>query len=211
VADRITLSQGLNAGLRRLPTWPVYLGLAMPAAILFWQGLSGQLGADPVKALEHQYGKWALQLLILTLLVTPLRRWAGISLLKFRRAFGLMAFGYVVAHLLIWLILDMQFFWTQILGDIAKRPYITIGMVALVLLIPLAATSTNRAIRRLGPLAWARLHRLAYAAAILGAIHYLMVVKAWPLEPILYAIGVPILVLLRFIPRSGPVHGRRTA
>jgi sulfoxide reductase heme-binding subunit YedZ len=207
----MTLKDSVNAGMRRLPTWPVYVCLTLPMVIYFWWGLSGQLGADPVKAIEHQYGKWALQLLIATLLVSPMRRWLGISLLKFRRALGLMAFAYVVAHLLVWLILDMQFFWTQILADIAKRPYITIGMLGFVLLIPMAVTSTNRAIRRLGPKSWTQLHRLGYAAAILGAIHYLMVVKAWPTEPILYAVGVPILVFARFLPRASAVRPRRTA
>lgn len=205
----MAIKDSVNSWLRLVPTWPIYVGLTLPMVVYFWWGLSGQLGADPVKAIEHQYGKWALQLLIATLLVTPVRRWLGISFLKFRRALGLMAFAYVVAHLLVWLILDMQFFWSQILSDIAKRPYITIGMVGFVVLIPMALTSTNRAIRRLGPKSWNRLHRLGYVATILGAIHYLMVVKAWPTEPILYAVGVPILVFARFLPRPATVRARR--
>lgn len=207
----MTIADQTNRILRKAPTWPVYLALALPAAVYFWWAVGNQLGADPLKALEHQLGKWALQLLILTLLVTPVRIWTGISLLKFRRAFGLAAFFYVVLHFLVWLVLDMQFYWSQILVDLTKRPYIIIGWLALALLVPLAATSFNRAIRRMGPKNWARLHRLSYAAAVLGAIHYLMVVKAWPTEPILYAIGVPILVAIRFLPGFSRSGRRRAA
>lgn len=200
----------LNPRLRKFPTWPVYLSLLVPAGVYFYWAVTNQLGADPLQVLERQLGKWTLQLLILTLLVTPLRKWTGINLLKFRRAFGLLAFTYVCLHLLTWLVLDKQFFWDEILRDLYKRPYIIIGMTAFVVLVPLAVTSNNFSIRRLGGAAWNKLHRLAYVAIILGAVHYMMVVKAWPLEPILYVIGCVALVMVRFrwgrIVKSVPRH-----
>ena len=191
------LAQFLNGWLRRLPTWPVYVAGIVPAMVYFYWAVSNQLGADPLQVLERQLGKWALQLLILTLLVTPLRKWTGISLLKFRRAFGLLAFCYVCSHLLTWVVLDKQFYWSEILSDLYKRPYIIIGMTAFLALIPLAITSNNRSIRALGAARWKNLHRLSYVAIILGAVHYLLLVKAWPPEPILYVAGAILLVLIR--------------
>jgi len=196
-----------NAGLRRVPTWPVYVLGAAPGLWLFWLALENRLGADPLKALEHQLGMWGLQLLLVTLCVTPLRRLTGLSLLRFRRALGLLAFGYVVAHMLVWLVLDIQLDWDEALKSILKRPYITIGMIGFAALVPLALTSTDRAIRRLGAQRWARLHRLAYVAVIAGAIHYLLLVKAWPIEPILYVLGAAGLVLWRLWPRRRPSTG----
>jgi methionine sulfoxide reductase heme-binding subunit len=191
------LAQFLNGWLRRLPTWPVYVAGIVPAMVYFYWAVSNQLGADPLQVLERQLGKWALQLLILTLLVTPLRKWTGISFLKFRRAFGLLAFCYVCLHLLTWVVLDKQFYWSEILSDLYKRPYIIIGMTAFLALIPLAITSNNRSIRALGAARWKNLHRLSYVAIILGAVHYLLLVKAWPPEPILYVAGAILLVLIR--------------
>ena len=175
-----------NAALRRLPVWPLYpLGL-VPAVWLFWQALTGGLGPDPVKALEHRYGEIALQLLVAVLAVTPLRRMTGLALLRFRRALGLLAFAYVTLHLAVWLVLDVQLDLARVWEDVAKRPYITIGMAGFLLLVPLALTSTDSALRRMGPVAWRRLHRLTYVAALAGAIHYLMLVKVWEPAPMLY-------------------------
>jgi len=187
----------VNSGLRRVPTWIVYLGLVIPGAVYFYWALTNQLGADPIEALEHQYGEWALQLLIAGLLITPLRKWAGLNLLKFRRAIGLMAFFYVSLHLLVWVILDKYLNWSGIWEDIVKRPFITIGMVAFLMLLPLAITSNNRSVRKLGAAAWRKLHRLTYFAAIAGAAHYVLIVKSWPPEPIIYMAVVVGLVLLR--------------
>lgn len=194
----MSLSQSINARLRALPAWPIYIAAPLPIAWLYYRGLNGGLGVDPVKVIEHQIGLWALQLLILGLAITPLRRFTGISLLKFRRAVGLAAFFYVVAHLLTWLVLDIQFLWDQIGRDILKRPYITIGMVGFALMLPLAATSFNGAIRRLGAVAWNRLHKLTYGVVVLGGLHYLMVVKGWQIEPMIYLTGIAGLLLLRF-------------
>lgn len=178
---------------RRVPTWPVYVLGVLPAVWLFYQGLTGGLGIDPVKALEHQYGEWALQLLLLGLCITPLMRFARINLLKFRRAIGLLAFFYIVAHLLVWLALDIQLRWGEIAADIWKRPYITIGMAAFVFAIPLAATSYNGALRRMGSEAWARLHKVTYVVVLLGALHFVMQEKVWTTESLIYlflAIGL---------------------
>jgi sulfoxide reductase heme-binding subunit YedZ len=193
----------VNQALRRLPEWPLYpLGL-VPAGWLLWLGLNGGLGVEPIEVLEHELGVIALQFLIATLLVTPLRRYAGLNLLRFRRAFGLLGFTYVCLHLLTWLALDMSFLWAQIAGDIVERPYITIGMAAFLMLVPLAATSTKSAIRRMGP-RWHRLHRLSYLAVVLGGLHFVMQEKVWSVQSLVYlglAIGVVALRWLWLRPR----------
>ncbi|MEM8743675.1 MAG: protein-methionine-sulfoxide reductase heme-binding subunit MsrQ [Pseudomonadota bacterium] len=190
----------MTAGARRVPEWLVYVVGALPAPWLFWQGLTGGLGVEPITALEHEYGRLALQFLIAGLAITPLFRLTGVNLVKFRRALGLLAFAYLVLHLLVWLLLDVQRL-PQAWADIAKRPFITIGMVGFLLLIPLALTSTQKAIRRMGPKAWARLHKLVYLAAALGALHFVLVRKGIQYEPLIYA-GILIGLLgLRFIGR----------
>ncbi|WP_066704512.1 protein-methionine-sulfoxide reductase heme-binding subunit MsrQ [Celeribacter ethanolicus] len=185
----------LNRFARRIPTWPLYLGALIPPAWYFYAGVSGQLGVDPVKAMEHKIGLLGLQVLIASLCITPLRRYAGLNLIKFRRALGLIAFFYIVLHLLVWIVLDVQIP-SQIIADIYKRPYITIGMAAFVLMIPLAATSYNAAIRRLGR-NWRRLHWLVYPAVVLGGVHFVMLRKGWQLEPLLYLGGIALLLVLR--------------
>lgn len=196
--DRIV--QPINQGLRKLPAWPLYIVGALPPVWLFIAGLTGNLGVDPVKAMEHQMGEWSLWLIIAGLCVTPLRRFAGINLLKFRRAIGLLAFFYILGHLLVWLILDVQIM-SQIIADIIKRPYVTVGMGAFVLLIPLAITSNNWSIRKLGP-RWRKLHKLVYLAAILGGIHYIMLVKGFQIEPLIYTGVILGLLALRLKGRA---------
>ncbi|MEC8667747.1 MAG: protein-methionine-sulfoxide reductase heme-binding subunit MsrQ [Pseudomonadota bacterium] len=198
--DRLT--QAINQGARRVPTWVLYIVGAVPPIWLFIAGLTGGLGVDPVKAMEHQMGEWALWLLIAGLCITPLRRFAGINLLRFRRAIGLLAFFYIVGHLLVWLVLDVQIL-SQIWRDILKRPYITIGMGAFVLLIPLAVTSNNLSIRRMGA-RWRQLHKLVYLAAVLGAVHFVMLVKGFQYEPLIYLGVVLALLALRL-----PILSRR--
>ncbi|MDM8167194.1 protein-methionine-sulfoxide reductase heme-binding subunit MsrQ [Roseovarius sp.] len=181
-----------NSAVRRLPAWTVYVGSVAYAGWVFFQGATGALGPNPVEAIEHAYGEAALYLLIAGLAVTPLRRFAKVNLLKFRRAIGLACFFFVTAHLLTWAVLDVQAL-DRVWADIVKRPYITVGMAAFVLLLPLAVTSNNVSVRRLGP-KWRQLHRLAYPAAVLGAVHYVMLVKGWQVKP-LVMLGI-ILVLL---------------
>jgi len=191
------LSQRINRGLRRVPTWPIYLiGLAW-AVWLFWLGLTGALGPEPINTLERKYGLVALQILVAVLAVTPLRNLTGVSLLKFRRALGLTAFFFVVAHFMVWVVLDLQFAFSRIGTEIVRRPYITIGFSAFVLLIPLAVTSNNASIKRMGAGLWRQMHKLTYPAVILGAVHYIWLVKGYPIEPFLYAAGVAGLLLLR--------------
>ncbi len=196
----MSIVQTLNTATRRVPTWPIYLALPIPAAWWFWLGVSGQLGAEPIKSLEHLYGELALQLLIAGLAITPLRTWTGVNLIRFRRAIGLGAFFYVAAHLAVWLVLDVGIL-SQIWADIVKRPYITIGMAGFVTLIPLAITSNDRALRKLGPLRWRKLHKLTYAAVLLGALHYVMLSKGWQLEPLLYAAVIIGLLAVRKLPK----------
>ncbi|WP_243613532.1 protein-methionine-sulfoxide reductase heme-binding subunit MsrQ [Shimia aestuarii] len=189
----------LNLWLRRVPTWPLYiLGVLYPVWLLY-QGMTGALGVDPVKALEHAIGKAGLQLLLVTLLVTPLRRFVGLNILKFRRALGLLTFFYIALHLLVWFVLDVQIA-SQVWADIVKRPYITIGMAGFLLMVPLAITSNNTSVRRLGR-KWITLHKLTYLVAILGAVHYVLLVKGFQIEPLLYLGAVLLLLSLRRIPR----------
>ncbi len=181
----MTVSQRINQALKRLPTWVVYSVGALPPLWYFYLGLTGALGAEPINALERLVGELALQMLIVTLAVTPLRNWTGVNLVKFRRAFGLLTFYYVSFHLAVWLFLDVQIV-SQIWADIVKRPYITIGMVGFVLMIPLALTSNNWSIKKLTPKGWKRLHQLTYATAILGAVHFVMLAKGFQIEPLIY-------------------------
>ncbi|GHF32653.1 protein-methionine-sulfoxide reductase heme-binding subunit MsrQ [Seohaeicola zhoushanensis] len=191
----MTLTDQANALLRRVPVWLVYIVCMAGAPWLFWLGVSGGLGPEPVKGLERELGELALKFLVAGLAVTPLRRFLGLNLMRFRRAIGLVTFFYVCCHLLVWLVLDVQLL-AQIWADIVKRPYITVGMAAFVLLVPLAVTSNNRSVRRLGP-AWRRLHRLVYPAAILGGVHYLMLAKGFRIEPLVYLALIAGLLLLR--------------
>lgn len=157
-----------------------------------WFGES--LGADPVKKLEHACGKTALNLLLLTLAVTPVRNLAGLpNLVRIRRMLGVFAFFYVVVHFSVYLVLDLELNFHTLGADIAKRPYITIGFTALLLLIPLAVTSTNGMMRRLGR-RWQKLHRLVYVIAILGVWHFYWQVKRDVREPLIY-IGILVVLL----------------
>jgi methionine sulfoxide reductase heme-binding subunit len=201
------LVEALNRALRRLPTWPIYLLAAVPAAALLLRAMQDRLGADPVKALEHELGLPALQFLLATLAVTPLREATGVNLLRFRRMLGLSAFFYASLHFAVWLGLDRQLDWPAIAADLVKRPFILVGFSAFLLLVPLAATSFDGAIRRLGGRTWRRLHRLAYPAVALAAAHFVWLVKAWPLEPLVYAS----LVLLLLGWRVLPARARRLA
>ena len=192
------IARRINGALRPVPAGLVYgLGL-LPLVALVWQAAAG-LGADPVKAIEHRLGEVALQLLVAGLAVSPLRWLTGISLIRFRRALGLLAFFYATLHLAVWLALDLQFRWSEIAADIAKRPYITLGMVGYAAMVPLALTSNDLSIRRLGAAGWQRLHRLVYPVAVLAALHFVLLVKAWPVEPLLYLGAVALLLGLRFM------------
>lgn len=192
------LAPRINAGLRRVPVWLVWAVGSLPAAWLVYLLYSGGLGPDPVRPLEHELGLTALQFLIAALCVTPLLRSAGINLMRFRRALGLLGFVYAILHLLVWLLLDIQLRMDEVLRDIWRRPYITIGMIALVLLVPLAWTSRDAALRRMGPLRWRRLHLLAWPATFAAALHYIMVLRVWDIQPVVYMGIILLLLSLRF-------------
>ena len=192
--------QTINTQLRRVPVWCVYILCALPAPWLFYLGLTGGLGVEPIEELEHRYGELALQFLIAGLAVTPLRQISGINLMRFRRAIGLVTFFYVVCHLLVWLFLDVQI-WSEIWADIVKRPYITIGMLAFALMVPLALTSNDRSVRLLGA-AWRKLHKLVYVVAILGALHFVWLAKGFQIEPLLYMAAVLGLLAFRLPKRK---------
>lgn len=195
----IAIIDPINRFVRKVPTWLVYLLYSLPIPILFYLAATGSMGVEPINALEREMGEITLQLLILGLVVTPVRRYLGLNLLKFRRAIGVMAFVYVVVHLGIWVVLDMNLRWGQMWGDIWKRPYITIGMVAFVAMIPLAVTSNNLSLRNMGAASWRKLHKLVYPIAVLGAVHDIMVQKVWEVEPLVYLAVIFGLIGLRYI------------
>ncbi|NJM34442.1 MAG: protein-methionine-sulfoxide reductase heme-binding subunit MsrQ [Rhodomicrobium sp.] len=184
----------------------IYWAGLIPAVWGFYLGFTDQLGPEPIKALEHHLGIWALRFLIAGLAITPLRRFGGPSLIPYRRAIGLLAFIYTLLHLTVYVWFDQGFDLAAIWGDILKRPYITIGILAFLILVPLAATSNNAMIERLGASAWQKLHRWVYLAAALGALHFLLLVKSWPPEPIVYCAILAALLLIRLIPAR---RGRR--
>jgi sulfoxide reductase heme-binding subunit YedZ len=176
----------------------IYILGLVPAVWTFYLGLADQLGADPQNVLERTLGLWALRFLIAALAITPLRRLGGPSLIRWRRAIGLLGFYYACMHLTVYLVLDQGLDLAAIWADIVKRPYITVGMLAFTVLVPLAVTSSNAMIRRLGARAWQRLHRLVYVATAAAALHFVMLVKSWwTVEPALYATLVTALLLVR--------------
>ncbi|MBF9194531.1 protein-methionine-sulfoxide reductase heme-binding subunit MsrQ [Microvirga terrestris] len=185
--------------LPQVPKILVYIVGFIPAVWLFYAGITDQLGADPMRYLEQALGLWALRFLIATLAITPLRQLFNVNLLRYRRAIGLLAFYYAALHLITYLVLDQGLDVAAIVADILKRPYITIGMATFVILVPLAVTSNNAAIRRMGGQAWARLHKLVYVAAIGAALHFILVVKSWPTEPLVYAAIVAVLLGYRLV------------
>jgi methionine sulfoxide reductase heme-binding subunit len=171
----------------------------LPAALLAWRAATGNLTANPIEFITLETGFWALTLLMLTLAVSPLRRITGWNrIIAFRRILGLAAFGYATLHLLTYVTLDRFFDFSEIGADIIKRPYITVGFAAFVLLVPLAVTSTKGWIRRLGK-RWQPLHRLVYPAAALAVLHFYWKksAKADVSEPLLYAGILAVLLLVR--------------
>ena len=157
-----------------------------------------QLGANPVETINRTLGDWALRFLIITLAITPLRIYFGLGhLMQYRRMLGLFSFFYLVLHISSYMIVDQGLYWPEIIEDLYKRPYITIGMMVFLLLIPLAVTSTNNMIRRLGGRRWQQLHRLVYPAAMLAVVHFWLMVKADITEPFIYASILFLLLLIR--------------
>ncbi len=189
----------INGWIRKVPVWPFYIIGFVPVALYVYAAFTDGLGPDPVKALEHGLGKIGLQFLIASLCVTPLLRLTRINLMCFRRMLGLMAFYYVLLHFSVYLFLDNQLEWNALAKDLTKRPYIIVGTLALLMLIPLALTSTNWAVRKLGSGTWCKLHKLVYPAVALSAVHYIWLVKSWPFEPLAYGAVVAALLAYRWV------------
>lgn len=201
--------------MQRLPKVLVFIAALLPAAYLTYGLLNDALGANPAEALQTQTGIWALRFLILTLAVTPVRRltkWNGA--IQYRRMLGLFTFFYAFLHLLAYAVLDRYFDFAGVWEDVAERPFITAGMVAFVLMIPLAVTSTRGWIRRLGR-RWTLLHRLIYLSAIAAAVHYLWKVKIIAGSPVYYALIIAALLTFRVFwslrsRRAGPAAVPKT-
>ena len=178
----------------------VFILCLLPLAWLVFALLTDRLGANPIEVLTRDTGEWALRLLLVTLCMTPLRRFTGWAWpLRIRRMLGLFAFFYACVHLSTYIWLDQFFDWGEIVRDIIKRPFITVGMLAFLLLIPLAATSNRFMIRRLGR-NWSRLHQLVYVIPALALLHFWWLVKADVREPLVYAALFLLLMLLRWPP-----------
>lgn len=189
---------------------PLVFALALlPLALLVFDTLRDELGTDPVAQLEHRSGDWALRLLLATLALTPLRRLTGrAEFVRYRRMLGLFAFFYACVHLTVYLVIDLGGYWSQLLTEIAKRPYMTVGFSAWLMLVPLAITSTRGMMRRLGG-RWQKLHKLVYPAALLACLHFLWLVKADHREPLVYLAILTTLLLAR-VRWPRPVGARKT-
>lgn len=203
--SRRTTDMAGNLAIPALPArwkpasiWLLYLVGLLPGLYAFYLGATDQLGADPVRTFEHMLGLWALRFLCLGLAVTPARDLLGINLIAYRRALGLLAFYYVLAHFTVYLTLDRGLIFSSIAGDILKRPYIMLGMAGLVMLIPLALTSNRWSIRKLGS-RWNTLHKLVYPVLLVAVLHYALSIKSITLEPVFYITVVTLLLGYRLV------------
>jgi sulfoxide reductase heme-binding subunit YedZ len=189
---------------------PVFLLCLVPLGELAWRALHHDLTANPIEFITHLTGDWTLRFVVITLAITPSRKLLGLpELIRFRRMLGLFAFFYGLLHFGTWIGLDQFFNWTDMLHDVRKRPFITAGFTGFVLMIPLALTSTAGWIRRLGGKRWLALHRLIYATAVAGVVHYYWLVKSDHRKPVFYGSLVALLFALRlgfwlFARRSSP-------
>ena len=178
----------------------VFLAALVPFVKLAWLGLHDGLGANPIEKITRTTGYWTLAFLMITLAATPLRALSGWSWpIRFRRMLGLFAFFYASLHFMTYLVLDQFFDWPSIVKDIAKRPYITVGFPAFLLLIPLAVTSTNKMVQRLGAKRWKQLHRLIYLIASAGVVHFWWLVKKDITEPVQFAAVLALLLGFRVV------------
>ena len=204
----------MRRGVVHARSWAggLWLLALTPAVVLLARALGNRLGANPVEELTLELGQWALRFLLLTLAATPVRRLTGWAvLLRHRRLLGLTAASYALMHLLVYAVLDQGLLWSQIVEDILKRPFITVGMAAFVLLLPLAATSFDAAIRRLGARRWQALHRLVYLATGLAVLHFWWKVKADTAEPAIYLAVFVLLLAARFVAPSHRTPRRPSA
>ncbi|PZN74721.1 MAG: sulfoxide reductase heme-binding subunit YedZ [Candidatus Methylumidiphilus alinenensis] len=192
---KITKEKWLSAGKSL-----VFLAALIPLAKLAWLGLHDGLGANPIEKITRTTGYWTLTFLMITLTATPLRTISGWTWpIRWRRMLGLFAFFYASLHFLTYLVLDQFFDWPAIVKDIAKRPYITVGFPAFVMLIPLAVTSTNKMVQRLGARRWKNLHKLIYIIGIAGVVHFWWLVKKDITEPVEFAVILAVLLGFRVV------------
>ena len=192
----------------------VWAACLTPVVALVWRLLTDPLVTNPIDVATRTLGDWTLRILLLSLTMTPLRILFGLSWpVTLRRLLGLFAFSYVLLHFSVWLVIDHFFDWPEMAADVVKRPYVTVGFTALLLLLPLAATSTAGMVRRLGAVAWRRLHRLVYLIAILGVLHYLWLAKVGVRGPYYYAAWLVVLLAVRVADavRRARVRARRAA
>jgi methionine sulfoxide reductase heme-binding subunit len=176
----------------------LFIACLIPAALLVWRGFEGRLTANPVEYIEHTTGDWAIRFLLITLGITPFRKILNQPLLtRFRRMLGLFAFFYTFVHLMMYLIFDQIFDLAGIWADVMKRPYITVGTAGLLMMIPLAVTSTAAMVRRMGPKRWQLLHRLVYFSTLAGIIHFYWLRKSDVREPLMYGGILTLLMLFR--------------
>jgi sulfoxide reductase heme-binding subunit YedZ len=179
---------------------PVFLLCLAPIGVVVWRALHNGLTANPIEFITHATGDWTLRFLVITLAITPVRKFFGLpELVRFRRMLGLFAFFYACLHFTTYIWLDKFFDLSEMWKDVIKRRFITIGFAAFLLLIPLAITSTAGWIRRLGGQRWRALHRLIYVSAVLGVIHYYWLVKSAVIRPLTYGFIVAVLLLFRMV------------
>ena len=178
----------------------IFLNSSIPLAIMLWDAAHGQVGVNPVEVFIRTFGVLTLLFVLITLCVTPLRKLLGWGfLIKYRRMLGLFAFFYGCLHLLTYIAFDRSWGFSSVVADVVKRPFIAVGMASFVLLIPLALTSTNKMMRRLGAKRWLALHKLVYAVAIGGVVHFWMIVKADVTWPLAFAVVAALLLGYRLL------------
>ena len=186
-----------RAIFRHLPVSLLYLILLTPIPLYFYWGVVNQLGPDPLRFLEHKYGELGLVFLLITLSISPLLRYAKINLVKFRRCFGLVAFYYIVSHILVYFFLDIGLSMDLLLSDLQKRYYIIAVFFPLITLIPMALTSNNFAVRKLNIRTWNKIHSFVYIAIILSIFHFILMSKTWTEELYFYTLATVIILGLK--------------
>nr|WP_298798189.1 protein-methionine-sulfoxide reductase heme-binding subunit MsrQ [uncultured Acetobacter sp.] len=180
----------------------LYLLCLIPAVSDIVQGMANTLGPNPVSVCLHDFGLWAFRFLLLSLAVTPLRRFGGLDFMVYRRPLGLLAFSYAALHVVFYTGVAKHFDVHVLWKDFTSRPFLTFGFLTFLILLALALTSTRKAIIALGR-RWARLHKLVYVAMILASIHYVIAFKTWHTEPFVYAGIAMVLLALRLVPKQG--------
>ena len=191
----------LRAIIRHFPVWLLYFILLIPIPLYFYWGIVNQLGPDPLRFLEHKYGELGLVFLLITLSISPLLRYAKINLMKFRRCVGLVAFYYIVSHIFVYFFLDIGLSMDLLLSDLQKRYFIIAGFFAFITLIPMAFTSNNFALRKLGTRTWNKIHSFVYIAIILSIFHFILMSKTWTGELYFYT-AITIIILILKIKRT---------